>query len=157
MENPHEYRKTVSLDIHNQLHDGDDYQWIEAYKDYYHYDPRVVNIFRIEDRVIVMERLEGFTLDNTAELEQLDLAKKRYILNEAFDIYNKQFHFKSAILGTTEIWAHNDFNVQNLMWCKGKVRLIDPEAFSKRNLKIKSNSIHYGKFFETYITLMLDL
>ena len=39
------------------------------------------------------------------------------------------------------------------MYCNGKVKLIDPEEFDKRSLKVKQNSMRYGKFFETYIDL----
>lgn len=146
----HEYRKRVGSSVYSQVHNKD---WLPTYNKYSSYDPRIVKIIRIEDSSIFMEKLEGFTLDNKKELAKLDAEEKRFIINEVFDIYNKQFNFKDSTLGPSDVWAHGDFCMQNLMYCNGKVKLIDPEEFDKRSLKVKQNSMRYGKFFETYIDL----
>lgn len=152
-----EYHKTVSSEDYNIIcrskQNGSDYEWLELYNKYYSYDPRVVKIIRIENEKIIMEKIEGFTLDNKQMFLQLDDEQKRFIVNEIFDIYNKQFNFKDSALGIMDIWAHCDFQHQNLMYSNGKVRLIDPEGFDKRCLKIKENNIKYSKFQETYIQL----
>jgi thiamine kinase-like enzyme len=104
-----------------------------------------------------MEKLTGFTLDDTQKLRQLSIEQRRYIVNEVMDIYNKQFQFKNSILGPRDIWAHGDFFLQNLMYSDGQVRLIDPESFGKRSLELQETNMRYGKFFETLTKLMCFL
>lgn len=158
VENLHEYHKKVSPQLYeilkHTIQNGRSYEWLEIYKDYYLYDRRVVNVFRLENSTIIMERLNGFLLNNHKEVEKLDMKTKRYIVNEVFDIYNKQWKFTSEYIKDFEIWSHNDFKLQNLMFVNGKVRLIDPETFRIRSLAIRENNMHYSKFFETYIKLM---
>jgi len=156
----HEYRKDIDPQTFSYLNgitlDGPNnhFSWLEVFKDYWLYDRRVVNVFRLENNKIVMEKLDGFTLNNKDEVNKLDVKTKRYIINEVFDIYNKQWNFKSQYIKDDEIWCHRDFKLANLMYVKGKVRLLDPEAFRITNLAPTKNMMHYGKFFETYIKLM---
>ena len=147
-----EYHKIIRTDEYRAIKDAD-YNWLELYDKYYSYDPRVVKIIRIKDGKIIMEKIEGFSLDNKKMFLQLDDEQKRFIVNEVFDIYNKQLNFKDSALGTLDIWAHCDFKWDNLIYSNGKVRLIDPESFDKCSLKIKENKMRYSRFQETYIQL----
>ncbi len=144
-----EYRKKVGSSVYSQVNYKD---WLPTYKDYYSYDPRIVQVLRIGNSSIIMERLEGFTMNEASEVRKLNGRQRRHIINEAFDIYNKQFKFRHSTLGPMDVWAHGDFCLQNLMICDGDVRLIDPESFDKRSLKHGlGKSMKIGKFLETYI------
>jgi RIO-like serine/threonine protein kinase len=146
-------------ELYNRLHNSKKYgyNWLDIYNKYHIHDPRVIKVLRIEDDVVVMEKLTGFTLDDTQKLRQLSIEQRRYIVNEVMDIYNKQFQFKNSILGPRDIWAHGDFFLQNLMYSDGQVRLIDPESFGKRSLELQETNMRYGKFFETLTKLMCFL
>ena len=157
----HEFHKVVSLKVYNQLKyttqhgSGRKYEWLEVYKEYYTYDPRVVNVYRLEHGKIIMERLKGgFTLNNYNEIAKLDLNTRRFIINQVWDIYNKQFAFMRDGMAPVHIFAHNDYKLQNLMYANGHVRLLDPDAFSMRSLKVSENSMHYSKFYEGFNKLM---
>jgi len=132
-------------------------QWLDTYKEYYDYDTRVVKIFRLESEKIIMENIDGFILSNEEEMKKLDLKKLRYIINEVFDIWVNQWKFTTKYLEDDQLWIHNDFNIDNLMYADGRVRLIDPDSFVKKTISkgiLCSGNLRYGKFFETYTRLL---
>ena len=132
-------------------------QWLDTYKEYYDYDTRVVKIFRLESEKIIMENIDGFILSNEEEMKKLDLKKLRYIINEVFDIWVNQWKFTTKYLEDDQLWIHNDFKIDNLMYADGRVRLIDPDSFVKKTISkgiLCSGNLRYGKFFETYTRLL---
>ena len=132
-------------------------QWLDTYKEYYDYDTRVVKIFKLESEKIIMENIDGFILSNEEEMKKLDLKKLRYIINEVFDIWVNQWKFTTKYLEDDQLWIHNDFKIDNLMYADGRVRLIDPDSFVKKTISkgiLCSGNLRYGKFFETYTRLL---
>jgi hypothetical protein len=158
VEDLHEHHKKIRPWLYEILkhtkQNGRSYEWLEVYKEYYTYDRRVVNVYRLEEGNIIMERLQGFTLDNHDEIIKLDLKTRRFIINQVWDIYNKQFTFMRNDMAPVHIFAHNDYKLQNLMYVNGQVRLIDPDSFQMRSLKVSENSMHYSKFYEGFNKLM---
>tara|TARA_B100000212_G_scaffold287830_1_gene228729 strand:+ start:480 stop:959 length:480 start_codon:yes stop_codon:yes gene_type:complete len=150
-----EYHKKLNLKYANRTVYAP--QWLDTYKEYYDYDTRVVKIFRLESEKIIMENIDGFILSNEEEMKKLDLKKLRYIINEVFDIWVNQWKFTTKYLEDDQLWIHNDFNIDNLMYADGRVRLIDPDSFVKKTISkgiLCSGNLRYGKFFETYTRLL---
>lgn len=132
-------------------------QWLDTYKEYYDYDTRVVKVLKLESDKIIMENLNGIILSNEQEMKKIDLKTLRYITNEVFDIWVNQWKYTTTHLKDDQIWIHNDFTIDNLMYVDGRVRLIDPDSFVKKTISkgiLYSGNLRYGKFFETYIRLL---
>ena len=126
-------------------------KWLDLYKDYYNFDNRIVEIKEMSKHNIHMESLDGVTLDNIDYLKSLDFKTKRFIFDEVVDIFCNQFKFRNKNLDSSYMFVHNDFYLKNLMYCNGKVRLIDPESFNIKSLVF--SDLRFGKFFESFATL----
>lgn len=153
------YLKTLNDATRSQTYQtvarGADYEWKQVYQRYYEYDPRVVRVLDVNNTSIVMEHLDGWSLNNSEQLLALEAHTRKCILQSVFDIYNTMIAWKDDVLDHASVWIHNDYYPQNLYYCRGEVRLIDPEAFDVRQLDcIHDNNTRMGKFFETYSSLI---
>ena len=133
---------------------GSDYEWIVVYVRYRRYDPRVVRVLDVGPAHIEMEHLDGWTLDNTDQLLSLEVAERRRILNEVFDAYACMLKWSDEAVDERNVWMHNDYYPQNILYTSSGIRILDPEAFDVRPLDPVYNNSRYGKFFETFFHLM---
>ena len=135
----------------------------ELYFDYQKYDDRVVKIFDItDDGKIVMEFLDGFTLDDYEKMKNLDLQTLKYIYSEFIDVHMKKLLYKHNSLKDDLIWYHFDLLSKNFMWCGDRLRLIDPDHFRLNFLRAGNfsilNKMNKGlEEIETTITLSQSL
>lgn len=131
--------------------------WITLYNDYCNFDNRAVKIVKYRDNntKFVMEHIEGILLSDLKSVKKLELSERRFILDEFVDIYWTQFKFKHEFLNLDDIFIHNDFYLDNLVYSNGKVRLIDPDSFTFSKISLYNN-IHYGKFIES-LTILIQI
>ena len=133
---------------------GSDYEWIDVYARYRTYDPRVVQVLDVGSESITMEHLDGWTLDDTQQLLDLDGANRRHILNEVVDAYNNMHCWNDSAVDEYNVWMHNDYYPQNILYTTSGIKILDPEAFDVGPLDPLYNNSRYGKFFETYTHLL---
>ena len=152
------YRKPIPghalTQVYNSRANGSDYEWKEVYKRFYAYDPRVVQVLDVDADYIIMERLEGWTLDDTAKLCALEARERKQILQTVVSLHNSMLQWSDSCLDESTVWMHNDMDLQNFMYTDSGIRLIDPESFDVRTLGIQHNNSRYGKFFELYVKLL---
>ena len=131
-----------------------DKRWIDLYDSYYEFDDRVVKIYKVKNVPfqIHMEQIEGFNLSQIEKIKELDWDERRFIYKEVIDIFFKHLSFSHKLLTTRQTFFHNDYHLNNLVYSNGRVRLIDPESFTRFQLDTLY-SMYYGKFLETFTTL----
>ena len=113
------YRKPIPeharTQVYNSRANGSDYEWKEVYKRFYAYDPRVVQVLDVDSDYIVMERLEGWTLDDTARLCALEARERKQILQTVVSLHNSMLQWSDSCLDETSVWMHNDLDLQNFL------------------------------------------
>ena len=125
-------------------------KWFKIYSEYQEYDRRVVKVLdiNIAERYYEMELIPGYSLEGG--LFNLNFEAKKHMLTEAMHIYQNFFRFKSQYLTETEIFAHLDYRSENMLLTNDlQVKLVDPDEFSIVDIGRLSNSLKFGKYYDT--------
>ena len=91
--------------------------WFETYQKIHEFEPRIIEIYGLQDKTLYMRKLEGQILESC-------MTEKYY--SQMIDILNNIFIFNK---NNNPKFYHRDAQIRNFMVEDGIVYLIDPDSF----------------------------